>query len=117
MASAGSCEVLYGRGGFATAASTHSITALRRVERSEDLLTLLRRVLTQTQMRTVLTTILHTAFVVVALFIFVLGLGIGLALNPALGTLLWVVAGVTAVGNTVWIVMRFRRRSGQGHTR
>ena len=47
----------------------------------------------------VLRIVLHVAIFAAAFLIFTLGLGVGLALNPAAGTLLWVVA----VGNAVWI--------------
>ena len=57
--------------------------------------------------------ILHMAIFAVALLIFTLGLGVGLALNPAAGTPLWLVASVVAVGNAVWIVRHLRGRSGQ----
>ena len=61
----------------------------------------------------ILRVVLHVAAFVVAFLIFTLGLGVGLALNPAAGTLLWLVAGVVAIGNVVWIVRRLRGRSGQ----
>ena len=67
-------------------------------------------------MNTVLKIALHAALFIVAFFIFFLGLGVGLALSPALGTLLWFVAGATIVGNIAWIVIRFRRRSNLTHT-
>ena len=57
--------------------------------------------------------VLHVAVFVAAFLIFTLGLGVGLALNPAAGTLLWLVAGVIAVGNAVWIVRRLRGRPSQ----
>ena len=56
----------------------------------------------------ILRVVLHVTFL-----IFTLGLGVGLALNPAAGVLLWLVAGVVAVGNAVWIVRRLRGRSDQ----
>ena len=61
----------------------------------------------------ILRVVLHAAIVVAAFLIFTLGLGVGLALNPAAGMLLWLVAGLVAVGNVVWIVRGRRRRSGQ----
>ena len=65
----------------------------------------------------ILRVVLHVAIFAAALLIFTLGLGVGLALNPAAGTLLWLVAGVIAVGNVVWIVRRFRGRPDQGSRR
>ena len=58
----------------------------------------------------ILRVILHVAIFAAALLVFTLGLGIGLALNPAVGTLLWLVAGLIAVANVVWIVRVLRRR-------
>ena len=58
----------------------------------------------------ILRVILHVAIFAAALLVFILGLGIGLALNPAVGTLLWLVAGLIAVANVVWIVRVLRRR-------
>lgn len=46
----------------------------------------------------------HVLLFVLALIVFYFGLGVGLAFNPALGTLLWLVAGAIAVGNILWIV-------------
>ena len=46
---------------------------------------------------------------VLAVVVFFLGLGIGLALNPALGTLLWIVSGAIVVLNLIWIVKGLRR--------
>ena len=60
----------------------------------------------------ILRVVLHAAIFVAAFLIFTLGLGVGLAFNPAVGMLLWLVAGLVAGGNVVWIV-RGRRRSGQ----
>ena len=62
-------------------------------------------------MRTTVRIALHVLIFIAAFFVFVLGLGIGLVLNPAIGTLLWLVAGLTAVGNVVWIARYFRKRS------
>ena len=59
--------------------------------------------------------LLHTAIFAAAFLIFTLGLGVGLALNPAAGTLLWLVAGLVAVANVIWIVRGLRRRSDQDH--
>ena len=63
--------------------------------------------------RTILRVALHTAVFVIAFFTFTLGLGVGLAVNPAAGTLLWVLAGIIVIANVVWIVIDRRRRSGQ----
>ena len=56
----------------------------------------------------ILRVVLHVAFL-----IFTLGLGVDLALNPAGGTLLWLIPCVVAVGHAVWIVRRLRSRSDQ----
>ena len=58
----------------------------------------------------ILRVVLHVAIFAAAFLVFTLGLGIGLALNPAVGTLLWLVAGLIAVANVVWIVRVLRRR-------
>ena len=58
----------------------------------------------------ILRVILHAAIFAAAFLVFTLGLGIGLALNPAVGTLLWLVAGLIPVANAVWIVRLLRRR-------
>ena len=61
-------------------------------------------------MKTALMLILHIAiFVVAFIIIYTLGLGIGLAANPAIGTLLWIVAAAIGVGNLAWIVLSLRR--------
>lgn len=46
----------------------------------------------------------HVLLFILALAVFYFGLGVGLAFNPALGTLLWLVAAGIAVGNILWIV-------------
>ena len=51
--------------------------------------------------RTILRVALHTAVFVIAFFTFTLGLGVGLAVNPAAGTLLWVLAGIIVIANVV----------------
>ena len=61
----------------------------------------------------ILRVVLHVAIFAAAFLIFTLGLGVGLALNPAAGTLLWLIAGAVAVGNAVWIVRRLRGRPDQ----
>ena len=58
----------------------------------------------------ILRVILHVAIFAAAFLVFTLGLGVGLALNPAVGTLMWLVAGLIAVANAVWIVRVLRRR-------
>ena len=59
--------------------------------------------------------LLHAAIFAAAFLIFTLGLGVGLALSPVAGTLLWLVAGLVAVANVIWIVRGRRRRSDQSH--
>ena len=60
-------------------------------------------------MKTALMVFLHIAIFVAAFIIYTLGLGIGLAANPAIGTLLWIVAAAIGVGNLAWIVLSLRR--------
>lgn len=48
----------------------------------------------------------HALVFLVAVAIFYFGLGIGLALNPTLGTLLWVAAFAVAVLNVVWMLRK-----------
>ena len=62
---------------------------------------------------TILRVILHVAIFAAAFLVFTLGLGVGLALNPAVGTLLWLFAGLIAVANAVWIVRVLRQRCVQ----
>jgi len=50
----------------------------------------------------------HVLLFALAVVVFYLGLGVGLALNPALGTLLWIVAAGIAAMNLYWIVRRRR---------
>ena len=45
----------------------------------------------------------HVLLFVLAGVVFFLGLGIGLSQNPAVGTLLWVVAAAIAVANGIWM--------------
>lgn len=52
--------------------------------------------------------VLHVLVFVVAAVVFFLGLGIGLSQNPAIGTLLWVVAAGIAVANAIWMTRRRR---------
>ena len=59
--------------------------------------------------------LLHAAIFAAAFLIFTPGLGVGLALSPVAGTLLWLVAGLVAVANVIWIVRGRRRRSDQSN--
>ncbi|MCY3602110.1 MAG: hypothetical protein OXH12_03435 [Chloroflexi bacterium] len=52
--------------------------------------------------------VLHALIFLVAAIVFFLGLGIGLSQNPAIGTLLWLVAAGIAVANVVWMTRRRR---------
>ena len=61
--------------------------------------------------RTILRVALHVALFGIAFFTFILGLGVGLAVNPAAGTLFWVLAGLIAVVNIIWIVVGRRNRA------
>ena len=61
--------------------------------------------------RTILRVVLHAAVFVIAFFTFILGLGVGLAVNPAAGTLLWVLAGLIVVANIILIVVGRRNRT------
>ena len=61
-------------------------------------------------MRNILRIILHIAIFAGAFFVFFFGLGIGLAFNPTLGSALWILAGLMAVGNCLWIVRRSSRQ-------
>ena len=54
--------------------------------------------------RTTLRVVLHAGIFIASFMIFALGMGVGLAVNPAASTLLWMVAGVIAVGNVVCII-------------
>lgn len=49
----------------------------------------------------------HVLLFALAVVVFYLGLGVGLALNPTIGTLLWIVAAGLFGLNLFWI---FRRR-------
>ena len=60
-------------------------------------------------MRHVFTIAWHLLLFLVAVVVFYLGLGIGLAWNPAVGTILWVVAGAIALGNLFWMVRSINR--------
>lgn len=50
-----------------------------------------------------LKTFVHVLLFVLALVIFYFGLGVGLQWNATLGTLLWVLAGIIALANLLWI--------------
>ena len=57
---------------------------------------------------TIVRIVAHILLFAVAVVVFYLGLGVGLALNPALGTLLWIIAAGLAALNLYWIVRRRR---------
>lgn len=59
-------------------------------------------------MRLAVRTVLHVLVFLVAGIVFFLGLGIGLSQNPAIGTLLWLVAAGIAVANAIWMTRRRR---------
>ncbi len=61
-------------------------------------------------MRIVLRIIAHALVFLAAVVVFYLGLGIGLALNPAAGTALWLVAGALGLGNLWWIISSANKR-------
>ena len=58
----------------------------------------------------VLRVVAHVLLFVLAVGVFFLGLGIGLALNPALGTALWIASGAIVVLNVLWIVKAQKKR-------
>ena len=60
--------------------------------------------------RKVLWIVIHVLGFLVAVVIFYLGLGVGLAVNPLLGTLLWVLALAVAGLNLYLMLRRFSRR-------
>ncbi len=60
-------------------------------------------------MNTAVRVIVHVLLFVVAFVVFFLGLGVGLALNPTIGTLLWIAAGAITVLNVLWIVKSMNR--------
>ena len=51
----------------------------------------------------------HAGIFLVAALVFYVGLGVGLAVNPAGGTALWLLAAAIAVANVWWMVSGFRR--------
>ncbi len=57
-------------------------------------------------MRLAVRTVLHVLVFLLAGIVFFLGLGIGLSQNPAIGTLLWLVAAGIAVANAIWMTRR-----------
>lgn len=59
-------------------------------------------------MKVLLRVVLHVLIFLVAGIVFFLGLGIGLSQNPAIGTLLWLVAAGIAVANAIWMTRRRR---------
>ncbi len=59
--------------------------------------------------RTVLRLAGHVVVFLLAVVVFYLGLGVGLALNPLVGTLLWVAAVAIGVLNVKWMLRRARR--------
>lgn len=59
-------------------------------------------------MSAVMRMVLHVLLFLVAGIVFFLGLGIGLSQNPAIGTLLWLVAAGIAVANAIWMTRRRR---------
>ena len=50
----------------------------------------------------------HVLLFLLAVVVFYLGLGLGLQVNPALGTVLWVVAFIIVVLNVYWMCRRPR---------
>ena len=52
--------------------------------------------------------VVHVLLFVLAVIVFYFGLGVGLQFNPALGTLLWLIAAAIVILNLLWIV-RSRR--------
>ncbi|MXY72032.1 MAG: hypothetical protein F4Y97_03210 [Dehalococcoidia bacterium] len=57
-------------------------------------------------MKVLMRMVLHVLVFLVAGIVFFLGLGIGLSQNPAIGTLLWLVAAGIAVANAIWMTRR-----------
>ncbi len=55
--------------------------------------------------RKVLCIVIHVLVFMVALVIFYLGLGVGLAVNPLLGTLLWILA-LAVGGLNLYVILR-----------
>ena len=64
-------------------------------------------------MGTSIRVITHVLLFLAAILVFVFGTGLGLAVNPVLGTVLWLVAGAMVVLNVLWI-LRWRRNAKAG---
>ena len=56
---------------------------------------------------------IHVLVFLVAVVIFYFGLGVGLAVNPLLGTLLWILALAVAGLNLYVMLRRFARRRSE----
>ena len=56
---------------------------------------------------------IHVLVFLVAVVLFYLGLGVGLAVNPLLGTLLWILALAVAGLNLYVMLRRFARRRSE----
>ena len=61
-------------------------------------------------MSLVIRIVLHVALFLVAVAVFYLGLGVGLALNPAIGMVLWFVSGALFAGNLLWLMLYLWKR-------
>ena len=61
-------------------------------------------------MSLVIRIVLHVALFLVAVVVFYLGLGVGLALNPAIGMVLWFVSGALFAGNLLWLMLYLWKR-------
>ena len=61
-------------------------------------------------MKTPLRIAMHVVLALLAVAIFYVGLGVGLALNPAIGTILWFASGALFVGNLLWLILFLNRR-------
>ena len=60
-------------------------------------------------MNSVVRIVAHVLLFLLAFVVFFLGLGVGLALNPTIGTALWIGAGAIVVLNVLWIVKSMNR--------
>ena len=60
-------------------------------------------------MNSVVRIVAHVLLFLLAFVVFFLGLGVGLALNPTIGTALWIAAGAIVVLNVLWIVKSMNR--------
>ena len=54
--------------------------------------------------------VLHVVLFLVAVVVFYLGLGVGLALNPAIGMILWFASGALFAGNLLWLMLYLWKR-------